>query len=347
MRAVRTSGHRSSKVLAAALLTASLAVAGCGANDDSGSADSQKGVSAADNKGAGQAGRAAGSGPEADSGAGAGKPADSSGAKKPPLAKSHVIRTATLAVEVESATKALATARTAAENAGGIVGNETTERLDDSHVYSRVVLRVPQEEYDGVLKELAGTGKLLNRKADAKDVTEQVVDVESRIKSQRTSVARVRDMMDRATRISDVVMLEGELNTRQTELEALLAQQASLKDRTAMATITLELSEPDTGEAAAEDDDPGFLDALGGGWDAFVTTLKWVAMALGAVAPFAATLALLYVLWRLLRGRLPQRRTAVPAPAPATGMGAMAAPFPSAGPAAGAGEPAEKPRPRE
>ncbi|MBT2401261.1 DUF4349 domain-containing protein [Streptomyces sp. ISL-100] len=310
MRAARKSGHRSTKALAAALLTASLAIGGCGANDTGATSDSAQGA-AADSKGGAQEKRAPGSVADADSGSGAQKPADSAGAKKPPVSKTHVIRTATLSVEVDNATKALATARTVAENAGGIVGNETTELIDDSHVYSRIVLRVPQEEYDAVLKELAGTGKLLNRKADAKDVTDQVVDVDSRIKSQRTSVARVRDMMDRATEISDVVMLEGELSTRQTELEALLAQQASLKDRTTMATITLELSEPEAKESAKEDDDPGFLDALGGGWDAFVTTLKWVAMALGAVAPFAAAIALLYVLWRLLRGRLPQR----PAPA--------------------------------
>ncbi|MBT2491526.1 DUF4349 domain-containing protein [Streptomyces sp. ISL-96] len=313
MRAVRRSGHRSTKVLAAALLTASLAVGGCSAGGGTGATSDSAQGAAADSKGGGRAERAPGSVADADSGSGSKKPADSTGANKPPLNKTHVIRTATLSVEVGNATKALATARTVAENAGGIVGNETTELIDDSHVYSRIVLRVPQEEYEAVLKELAGTGKLLNRKADAKDVTDQVVDVDSRIKSQRTSVARVRDMMDRATEISDVVMLEGELSTRQTELEALLARQASLKDRTTMATITLELSEPEAKERAEEDDDPGFLDALGGGWDAFVTTLKWVAMALGAVAPFAGALALLYVLWRLLRGRLPQRQAPAPA----------------------------------
>ncbi|WP_274563368.1 DUF4349 domain-containing protein [Streptomyces spiramyceticus] len=310
MRAAHTSGHRSLKVLAAALLTASLALSGCGASDDSGAQSS-----AANGKAAAPAERAPGSGAEDQSGAQ--KPTGQGNAKKPPLAKTHVIRTATLSVEVDSATKALATARTAAENAGGMVGNETTERTEDDHVFSRIVLRVPQEEYDAVLKELTGTGKLLNRKADAKDVTDQVVDVESRIKSQRSSVARVREMMDRATKISDVVMLEGELNTRQTELEALLAQQASLQDRTTMATITLELSEPEAEETAKEDDDPGFLDALGGGWNAFVTTLKWVAMVLGAVAPFAAALALLYVLWRVLRGRLPHRAAPVAPPLPA------------------------------
>ncbi|GAA2965017.1 DUF4349 domain-containing protein [Streptomyces enissocaesilis] len=340
MRAARTSGHRSSKVLAAALLTASLALGGCGASDSG--ADGSK--SAADAPAGGQAERAPGDGVAADSGAKG--PARGAGAKKPQLAGTHVIRTATLSVEVADVTKALATARTAAENAGGVVGSETTERLDDGHVHSRIVLRVPQEEYGAVRKQLAGTGELLNLKAEDKDVTDQVVDVDSRIKSMRTSVARVRDMMDRADRISDVVMLEGELNTRQTELEALLARQASLEDRTTLATLTLELSETEAEQNTGENDGPGFMDALGGGWDAFVTTLKWVAMALGAVAPFAAALALVYAVWRLLRGRLPRRRTAVPATV--TGTGAAGTPFPPAGtsPAssAPAGEPREKKR---
>ncbi len=74
--------------------------------------------------------------------------------------------------------------------------------------------------------------------------------MESRIKSQRASVARVRELMDRADKLSDVVTLEGELSGRQAELEALLARQASLKDRTSLATITLSLSETPVRESA-------------------------------------------------------------------------------------------------
>ncbi|MEN8652538.1 DUF4349 domain-containing protein [Streptomyces sp. 21So2-11] len=329
MRAVRTPRHRSLKVLAAALLTASLALGGCGAGDRGG-----------DNKAAGQEAaapaeqngdRGVADGPDEDAGAkapdngsgsgsGSDKAADRAGQQKLPRAATHMVRTASLDVQVDSAPKALAKARAAAEKAGGIVGNESTERTEDDHVFSRVVLRVPQDAYDSVLKELAGTGKLLSRKAEAKDVTGEVVDVESRITSQRTSIARIRVMMDKATKISDLVMTESELTTRQADLEALLAQQESLKDRTTMATITLELSETEP-KKDPKADDPGFLDALGGGWDAFITTLKWVAMALGAVAPFAAALAVVYVLWRLLRDRLPQRRTPVPAVAAATPAG--------------------------
>ncbi|EFH30850.1 lipoprotein, partial [Streptomyces pristinaespiralis ATCC 25486] len=277
---------RARRAFAVLLLTASLGLAGCAGGSDSGD-----GAQSAAKPAARDAEGAAGSRQAADEAAGAPAEdgADRDGAAKPSAPPStHVIRTATLEVEVEDATKALAAARRAAGNAGGHVENESTERIDDTHVTSNVVLRVPQERYESVLAELAGAGKLLSRTADAKDVTGQVVDVESRIATQRASVARVRELMDRATRLSDVVTLEAELSTRQADLESLLAQQATLKDRTSLATITLTLSETTPEETAKEDDGPGFLDALGGGWDALVATLHWIAVAVGAVAPFAA-----------------------------------------------------------
>ncbi|WP_406012798.1 DUF4349 domain-containing protein [Streptomyces sp. NBC_00984] len=290
-------------ILAAGLVAGLLALSGCGAGDsasDASSGDSKRAIGAAER---GAADSAAG---KAEQGAG-GSPSQQ---KKSDAVSSgaRVIRTAALSVEVRNVPKAAAVARSAAESSGGLVSKEETERIDDTHDMSHLVLRVPQGEYDAVLKQLAGTGKLLSRTSSAKDVTDQVVDVESRIATQRASVARVRKLMERAGKLSDVVTLEGELSSRQASLESLLAQQASLEDRTTLATITLDLSEPETAAKDGGDDDPGFLDALGGGWHAFVTVLLWLAMAVGAAAPFLAALAVLLLLWRLLRHRLPGRR---------------------------------------
>ncbi|MGW0464680.1 DUF4349 domain-containing protein [Streptomyces sp. NPDC003027] len=292
---------RGARRAAVALLTASLALAGCGASDDAGSKRSLSDAKAAPGP-EGAADRAPASGEERDQGQG---PA----AEKPAaVPRQHIVRTAELSVEVGDAEEALATARRVTEAAGGHVSNESTERVDGTHVASRVVLRVPQERYESVLRELAGTGRLLSRTADAKDVTEQVVDVESRIATQRASVERVRKLMDRATGLSDVVTLEGELSRRQADLESLLAQQASLKDRTTLATITLELTEKETERAERDDDRPGFLDALAGGWSALVTALAWVGVVLAALAPWLALGAALYAVWRwLVRPRLPRR----------------------------------------
>ncbi|MEV4999399.1 DUF4349 domain-containing protein [Streptomyces niveus] len=307
---------RALPAFAAALLTVSLALAGCsmGASDsqdmkaDSAAkpATGQEGAGAAADEGKGEQLAEGGKKAEPDADA----------------AKTHVIRTATLSVEVKSVTKALAEARSVALDAGGVIEDETTERVDDSYITSHVVLRVPEAEYDSVLTELAGTGKLLSRTANAKDVTEQVVDVNSRIATQRASVNRVRKLMDQAQDITDVVALESQLNTRQAELESLLAKQASLADRTTMATVTLDLSERAKEEKTDEDDGPGFLDALGGGWDAFVSVLRWIVVVLAAILPFVVALAVLFVLWRVFGVRLTAlraRRTPVvePAAAPA------------------------------
>jgi hypothetical protein len=302
---------RATPAFAAALLAVSLTIAGCGASDEqsSGRADS-KADSRADNRG------------QQDSAAGAAAAKPGSEGRKaqqpaPPGAAAHVIRTAELTVRVKDTQQALAAARATAESAGGRVENESTERTDDGQVESRVVLRVPQQAYDSVLAELAGTGTLLARKAEARDVTDQVVDVDSRVASQRASVTRVRELMDRATDLSDVVTLEGQLSSRQAALESLLAQQATLKDRTTLATITLALSEPPAAEQP-KNDEPGFLDALSGGWHAFLSSLRWIGVVLAAVAPFVAALALIYLLWRRVRAWRRRAGSAAGAREPAT-----------------------------
>jgi hypothetical protein len=317
----RPRNARSAQALAGLLLAAALALTGC-----SGASDSGGSSGAADKAAAAQGAER--------SGAGGGASADRGPASVP--AAPHIIRTASLTVQVKDVPKALEEARAAAEGAGGYVGRESTSRDIEGGERTQLVLRVPADAYEEVLDGLEGAGRLLERTAKAEDVTDQVVDVESRIRTQRASVARIRELMEQATKLSDVVELEGELSVRQADLEALLARQASLKDRTSLATITLSLTERPV-ERAAEDDDPGFGDALSGGWEAFLTTLRWIALVLGAVLPFAVALALLVLLWlRVVRPRLPRR------PSGRTPAMTTLGPLPTARPAPGSQEEAER-----
>ena len=96
--------------------------------------------------------------------------------------------------------------------------------------------------------------------------------------------------------------LEAELTQRETTLEQLLASQQALEDRVAMSTLTVDIAV--TPEVLETDDDPGLADALGAGWDAFVSGLFAIVLVLAAAAPFLATATVvsLGVLW--LRRRL-------------------------------------------
>ncbi|MFI9102673.1 DUF4349 domain-containing protein [Streptomyces fildesensis] len=285
MRQPTTIRRRPFAALAAAALTATLTVAGCGASGSSNDSKADKAAAApqrADAQGAADAPSAA--------------PGTAKGAttKTPAPSQNYVVRTATLSVEAkDSVAAALASARTTVTGAGGYVGDENTSRDSQGLEHSTITLRVPPESYDKVLNDLAGLGKLIERKVSTEDVTSQVVDVESRIRSQQASLARVRELMNRTTQLSDVVTLEGELSTREANLEALQAQQASLKERTNLATVTLVLSEPEhPASAPPPKKDDGFWEsvgnALGTGWHAFYVTLRGILVVLSVALPFAA-----------------------------------------------------------
>ncbi|MFD9354086.1 DUF4349 domain-containing protein [Streptomyces sp. NPDC060031] len=296
--------RRSAAALAALSLAGALALTGCSAGGD---ASAGKAADVAAPRPDGEAAKGA-------AGAAA-APAAADKGQSPASARAQIIRTATLSVETADAQKATAAARTAAENAGGYVGNETTKRDADGLMTSTVTLRVPGDRFDAVLGAMEGSGKLLDRKVEAQDVTQKVADTDSRVKSQQASVARVRDMMEKASGLGDVVTLESELAKRQSDLESLLAQQTALKDQTSLGTITLTFSEPAEPMVRAgekKDEEPTFLGALKAGWNVFTQIVRYLTVAFGALLPFALTAGAVVLGRRLFRKWRPAKPKAGP-----------------------------------
>ncbi|NUT96018.1 MAG: DUF4349 domain-containing protein, partial [Saccharothrix sp.] len=135
----------------------------------------------------------------------------------------------------------------------------------------------------------------------SEDVTEQVVDVEARIANQRASVERVRGLLERAGSTAEITTIEAELTKRQSELESLQRRYDTLKGQAALSTLTVTVTQRNAPPAPVKEDDPTFLSALGGGWDALTGAVSWLLVVLGAVLPFAVVLgvpAVAYLVWR-------------------------------------------------
>ena len=112
----------------------------------------------------------------------------------------------------------------------------------------------------------------------------------------------VREFFAAHTVVQKIVTIEGQLTSRQSELESLQRRYEALRGQTAMATLTVSISETGEPVAVAEEDD--FLDAFAGGWKALVEAFSWLLVVLGAVLPFAVVLglpALGYLWWRRRR----------------------------------------------
>jgi hypothetical protein len=214
-------------------------------------------------------------------------------------------RTASMKLRAKDIDEAAADARAIAAKAGGYVGSEESREKSVS-----LTLTVPGTKLDSVLDDLEQLGERVEREIGVKDVTEAVVDVNSRVETQRRSVTRARALLDRAQTIHEILRIEQQLASREARLESLLKRQELLRGQVAMAPIVLSILPVKTQAAAEKDNDEpgGFVAGLAVGWNAFTKALAAGMTALGAAAPFLLTLGIpaLIVLW-VLRRRRPAR----------------------------------------
>lgn len=212
-----------------------------------------------------------------------------------------VIQIAELTVRTDDVAAAVARTRSLVGAAGGTVSAETTSAGSRRTQRSVLTVRVPAPRYAELLDRLAGLGTLQEQHSSSDDVSLEVIDVEARIASAERALARLRDLLDRAQTLSDVVSLEGELSRREADLEALKGQQAYLEDQTSLSTITLTLLPPRV-EQADEDEPTGFLAGLGAGWGALQRLLGLAATTLGVLLPFVVLLGVLLLpTWAVVR----------------------------------------------
>jgi hypothetical protein len=161
-----------------------------------------------------------------------------------------------------------------------------------------------------VTDQVARLGKVTSRGQTSSDVTQQSIDIASRLATQKASVARIRALLAHATKISDIVAIEGELSQRESDLESMEAQLKGLDDAVDLSTLTVSLNAQGAPRPKPHDN-TGFVAGLSSGWDAFLTSLVAVLTVFGALLPFGIVLALValpvLVLWR-------RRRVGPPAP---------------------------------
>ncbi|MCF0095290.1 hypothetical protein B0E54_04149 [Micromonospora sp. MH99] len=283
----RRTGRRRGALLAAGTLAAALALTGCGA-EDSGSADSAAPAAKAPAEAGGAADR--GSGTDAAGAAGAGAP-------DLRVDQRAIIYTGSMRVQVANVDAAASEVSAVVTRAGGFIGGDQ-RRSADADAVAELQLRVPAAKFSGVVEEVAKLGRQESREINTQDVTEETVDLEARIISQRARVDSARRLLARANSITDLVSLENELGRREADLASLEAKKRRLADLTALSTITVSLAGPavKTSEEKAE---TGFLVGLKGGWKAFVTSMTILLTVLGALLPwlvaFGVPLAILLV----------------------------------------------------
>lgn len=185
-----------------------------------------------------------------------------------------VIRTKTLRLEVAGTEDAVEEIRELTRSVSGTV-SDMQVATDDGWVHRRdgdgeamrgwVTVRVPSESYEDFLDSVLGLGTLEYQSEATEDVTQQHVDLSARLENLRAQEARLREFFDAAQNVEEMLAIEKELGRVRGEIESLDAQVTYLERQAAMATVTVELTEP---RAVVTPQGPswGFVEAVTNGF---------------------------------------------------------------------------------
>lgn len=208
-----------------------------------------------------------------------------------------VITEVTLSLEAPSIGRSVPLIEAAVRAEAGVItfsesGAHAPEEAPDGEGWATIVARIPPDNVDAFIDRLGRSdaiGEITGMSRRSQDVTEQLVELDVRIENQRESVTAIRRLMAEATDLTDLVLLEGEVTRRQTELEILLARQADLEGRVEMATVTIDVYSP--GETP--DTDRGVIDGFVDGWQALVGVAAALAWFAAVSSPFVAAVAVI------------------------------------------------------
>ena len=259
-------------IVLAAVLLATLSLAGCAAGGSSGS------VAGPD--------AAAPAVPKPDAGGSA-----STGTVAKDGTQRAVVITGEAVIAAKDPVAAASSATRIVTAAGGRVDGRTEQAgADGAAGTATLTLRIPASRLDTTLTALERLGRTDRVTTSTSDVTGQTQDLDARITALRTTIQRMLELEQRATDTSDLIQLETAIGDRQGQLESLEAQQRDLADQVAMATITLRLV---PSGAAVRTTTAGFGDGLATGWSSFVAFWGGFLVVMGVMLPWIVTMALL------------------------------------------------------
>jgi hypothetical protein len=116
-----------------------------------------------------------------------------------------------------------------------------SEGKDDYTIYRNLTLRIPNENFDAFITDVSTGVDYFDRKSvSIDDVTEEYIDVASRIKTKKALEERYLQLLKKANKVSEMLEIERELATIREEIEAKEGRLKYIQNKVSMSTINLE-----------------------------------------------------------------------------------------------------------
>ena len=153
-----------------------------------------------------------------------------------------IIKNGEMALLVIDTDRALDQATGVAVDTGGYIVSSKTW-VQNGFKYATLTMGVPSDQFETAQRRLRGlTVEVQNDTASGQDVSQEYVDLQSRLINLEATAARIRDFLKDAKKVEEALQVNAQLSEVEGEIEQVKGRMQFLKDRSAFSTIALTLN---------------------------------------------------------------------------------------------------------
>lgn len=147
----------------------------------------------------------------------------------------QIVRTVSLTISVDDIEEKVGILSSMVESYGGYVksSNRYTEKR------ANLYIKVPSKSLGSFISETSSLGKVTSTSTSTKDVTEQISDIDARLKNLIALRARYRELLAKANTIEEMLSIEKELSKVQTEIDTIDGRKKLLLDQVTMSSVNV------------------------------------------------------------------------------------------------------------
>jgi len=153
-----------------------------------------------------------------------------------------IIKNGEMTLLVADTDRALDQATSVATDTGGyIVASRTW--LENGFKHAQMTMGVPVDQFEVAQRRLRGLAvEVQNDTASGQDVSDEFVDLQSRLNNQEATAARIRDFLKDAKTVEEALQVNAQLTDVENEIEQIKGRMQFLKDRSAFSTLVVTLN---------------------------------------------------------------------------------------------------------
>lgn len=161
--------------------------------------------------------------------------------QKQEVIKKKIIKDGRMGLKVNDLERTKGRVDSLVKSVEGYYANENLNNSDWESSYN-LTIRIPSSNFERFIDALEqGDGEILYKEVDARDVTDEFIDLETRLKNKRAYIKRYTELLQKAGNVKEMLEIQEKIRRLEEEVESTTGRLKYLSDQVDYSTLRLSI----------------------------------------------------------------------------------------------------------